>query len=172
MSTHEEAAAKAIASQKASEIQDKAVKAKIEDKDPGKGFTFLSGKKLPTGFINPPAGKPFHRCVDHNGIYHPDWVSMRAHKTDSTQPDRIYVHCGVIRGPNKAATQVNNFVLSGVWLDAPQAVFDVVSQAMRETVDMVTTDQDGNKLGLTGPSARFEVVEERPQFNCEIRASA
>jgi hypothetical protein len=172
MSNQAEASAKIEADRRSSEILEKSEKAKADELDPGKNFTFLAGKKLPTGFINPEPGKLYHRCVDQQGSYRPDWISMRAHKTDAVQADRIYAHAGVIRGPNKAHTVVNNYVKTGVWLDAPKSVLQVVSESMREIVDMVDTDSEGRPLALTGPSTRFAVTEERPWYNCEVRTSA
>lgn len=139
--------------------------------DPGAKFTFHRGKRLPAEFKNPPCGTRFHRCTDNAGNYKPDWKQFRVYKTDNTQPDLIYVQAAAVsRG--KVHVACHNYVKTGVWMDAPEAVVEVVRGARRETVDMATTDYQGNQLGLTGPQRIFRVVEDRPQYNCEVMASA
>lgn len=139
--------------------------------DPGATFKFLAGKPLPTGFKNPPCGTQYHRCVDRNGMYHPDWLQFRVYKTDTTQAEIIHVHAASVRR-GQVAVACHNNVKTGVWMDAPKAVVAVIREARRETVDMATTDHEGNQLGLTGPQRIFRVVEDRPQYNCEVMASA
>jgi len=168
MSTDLESAAK---EQAAARVRDSEARARAAAADPGSKFTFHKGKRLPAEFKNPPIGTRWHRCVDSQGLYQPDWMQFRVYKTDTTQADVIYVHAAAI-SHGRAFVACHNHVKTGVWMDAPPAVIETIRQARRETVDMVTTDVDGNPLGLTGPQRVFRVVEDRPQYNCEVLPSA
>lgn len=149
----------------------KMTEAKKAQEDPGAPFTFLSGKKLPSDFKNPPCGTRFHRCVDKDGIYRPNWKQFRVYRTDNTQAERIYVQSAAVRG-SSVIPCCNNWVMTGVWMDAPVGVIETIRQSRTEVVDMASTDSEGKPLGLTGPQRIFRTIEDRPKYNCEVMASA
>lgn len=139
--------------------------------DPGARFTFVKGRPLPSGFQNPKCGTKWHRCVDDRGLYQPDWKQFRVFRTDNTQSEVIYVHAAAV-SRRRVRVACHNRVRTNMWMDAPTAVIETIRQTRRETVDMVSTDAAGNPLGLTGPQRIFRVVEDRPQYNCEVMDSA
>jgi hypothetical protein len=169
MSNQTEDQVRESAARRAAAIESQA-KAKIDD--PGAPFKFHSGKALPGEFKNPPAGTPYHRCLDPQGHYRPDWSCIKIHKTTETQADRVYAHGALIRGPHKVVTLANNYVRTGVWVDVPPEVLAIIKGAVRETMDMVRVDGNGNDLGLTGPGFAPSVTETRPQYHVEVVASA
>lgn len=72
----------------------------------------LPGQKIPEGVHNPPPGEPGHRCVDLQGRYNPEWVSLYLFKHNETDQDPVPVTCAGDR----------YWVYREKWIDVPESV--------------------------------------------------
>jgi len=117
----------------------------------------MAGKPLPEGFVNPPRGKPGHRCLDQRNLYQPKWFSLILHKINENMPQRQYFNMN----GKQWLVQV------GVWVDVPKEIITLLGYTEQEVISMNMKDSDM----ITNRSVPM-VVDRVPRFSTSMIASA
>lgn len=124
---------------------------------PRKDDSPAPGKALLPDHPNPPVGDPGHLCLDLQGRYQPDWLSLMIMETPNTQSHLPF------NGPKRERWNVK----VGVWVDVPPYVVQQLADLKYDDIKMdYKTD-----MGLS--SDRVEVVKKTSlAFQFSYRPSA
>lgn len=121
---------------------------------------FVAGSPLPRGFKNPDVGRPGHRCIDNDGNYRPDWVSIYIEKTNQTASRIPFNRTGPDGLPRPWS------IKTGEWVDVPRDVYEQLSGIR---YDQVEYDMS-KKSSLTGDGAE-QIIRSVPRFQINVRLS-
>lgn len=80
----------------------------------------VDGAVLPEGFENPAPGEYGHYCVDQQGVYHKDWVTIKIHRYNEHDQDPFPVVC---------AGEFYS-VYREQWIDVPPEVLIAIEDAV------------------------------------------